>query len=278
MQTNSPASPASKFRRRLCVALVFWAIVGWYEWKAYKFGQTAKEAKALGWSFSYDEPHRRMIKSIFSAGDRKDTWNSLASALHISKDDQWEQHFDLIHRLDPENLEIYPTFGLRDLSKFTALLNLVSLSLYDCPNLTNIDALKDMKGLTRLRIGRAPGISNIDALKELKTLKDLDLSSCAALTNVDALRELKALKVLDLMGCAGLKNLDGILRLTGLEKLDLSDCDGLTNEAVAAVRVALPNTYIQNPGTSVFIRGGKTSTVGATSYTVGGETLTPDKK
>ena len=258
MQPEPPAPKPSRKRHLVRWSFVgILAILGWYGWKAYDFEQAVKEAEALGWAFESNDPIA-IIREDWRNAFRKDTWNALGSRLIISNHDQWEQHFDLIHRLDPKGMEIYTTSPLRDLSKFTALSSLVALDLYDCPNLTNIDALKDMKGLTKLRIGRAPGISNIDALKGLKTLKGLELSSCAALTNVDALRELKVLKVLGLVGCTGLKNLDGILGLTGLENLDVIGCHGLTNEAVTAVKVALPNTSIRSPDGDLFTPGGNT--------------------
>ena len=62
----------------------------------------------------------------------------------------------------------------------------------------------------------------------------------------DALRELKALEILDLVSCSGLKNVDGLLKLTQLLALDLSGCDGLTEEAVAAIKAALPKTRVIN--------------------------------
>ena len=260
MQPEPPAPKPSRKRHLVrWTFVVILAILGWYGWKAYDFEQAVKEAKELGWVFESNGPIA-IIREDWRNAFRKETWNAARTTLTISNDDQWEPHFDLIHRLDPKNLAIYTTFPLRDLSKFTALSNLVVLYLGDCPNLTNIDALKDMKGLTELGIGRAPGISNIDALKELKNLESLWIDRCSALANVDALRELKALKYLWLTDCTSLKNLDGILGLTGLKDLDLSGCDGLTNEAMAAVKVALPNTNIQGSDLDILRLDGKTLT------------------
>ncbi len=264
MQPEPPAPKPSRKRHLVrWISVVILAILGWYGWKAYDFEQAVKEAKARRWVFEYDGPIA-IIRDDWRKAFRKDTWNASGPTLRIFNDDQWEPHFDLIHRLDPKHVDIGTTCRLGDLSKFTALSNLARLNLFYCPKLTNLDALKDMKGLTMLVIVRAPGLTNIDALKELKTLKELELSRCAALTNVDALGGLKALKTLDFTDCTGLKNLDGILGLTGLEKLDLSGCDGLTHQAIAAIAVALPNTYIRGPDLDILPLSGKT--------------LTPDKK
>ena len=264
MQPEPPAPKPSRKRHLVRWSFVgILAILGWYGWQAYEFEQAVKEAKALGWKFESNGPIA-IIREDWRNAFRKETWKSATRTLEIPEIYPVVIDYGLIHRLDPKNLGIYSTFPMRDLSKFTALSNVVALVLFDCPNLTNIDALKDMKGLTGFGIGRAPGLPNIDALKELKHLEAFGLYHCAALTNVDALRELKALKSLDLSDCTGLKNLDGILGLTGLKYLGLSGCHGLTNEAMAAVKVALPNTYIQGPD-------GKT-------FTLGGKTLTPDKK
>ena len=204
MQPEPPAPKPSRKRHLVRWSFVgILAILGWYGWKAYDFEQAVKEAKALRWQFEYTGPIEQ-IQADWKNAFRKETWNASGPAVMILNDHQWEQHFDLIHRLDPKNLAIYTTFSLRDLSEFTALSNLVWLDLYDCPNLTNIDALKDMKGLTWLGIRGATSISNIDALKELKYLEVFELYRCAALINVDALRELKALKYLSLNECTGL--------------------------------------------------------------------------
>ena len=264
MQPEPPAPKPSRKRHLVRWSLVgILAILGWYGWKAYEFEQAVKEAEALRWSFVSNDPIA-IIREDWRNAFRKDTWNASGTTLEIWQHGQWEPHFDLIHRLNPKRLGIYWTCRLPDLSKFTALSNLATLALEDCPNLTNIDALKEMKGLIKLKICFAPGISNIDALKELKHLETFELNDCPNLTNIDALRELKALKVLHLWSCTGLRNLDGILGLTGLKTLDVFGCNGLTNEAMAAVKVALPNTIIRGPDGDIL--------------TLGEKTLTPDKK
>ncbi len=237
--------PATKPRRNW--HLLRWAFLlialssGWGAWKAYDFQQAVKEAKELGWQFTYRDPIA-IIRENWRDAFRKDTWSDTRRWWSIPTSAVSERDFDLIRRLKPTKLEIVATFPLRDLSQLKGLSNLTELWLGDCPNLTNIDALKDMKELTSLGITRSPVLVNIDALKELKNLTILRLIRCTALTNVDALRELKALKELSLYRCAGLKNVDGLLGLQGVETLELRGCTGLTEEAEAAVKAALPKT------------------------------------
>ena len=245
-----PEPPAQKPRReRHLVRWIFigiLSILGWYGWKAYDFHMVVKEATELGWRFTYDDPIA-IIRENWRDAFRKDTWSDRRRDLYIETRAVSERDFDLIRRLKPKTLRIIFTFPWRDLSPLKGLSNLTGLLLTNCPNLTNIDALKDMKELTALGIRGSPVLVNIDAVKELKSLELLDLSVCTALTNVDTLRELKALEFLNLYGCTGLKNVNGLLGLTGLENVSLNGCDGLTNEAVDAVKAALPKTNITPP-------------------------------
>ena len=247
MQPESPAQKPRRYRHLVqWIIIGILAILGWYGWKAYDFNQAVKEAKELGWKFRYSDPVA-IIRENWRAAFRKETWSDTRRLLEIPGGAVSERDFDLICRLTPKQLQIAATFPWRDLSQPKGLSNLTALWLLDCPNLTNIDALKDMKKLTSVLIYYSPILVNIDPLKELKNLEGLGLSGCTAITNVDALQELKALKELSLSGCTGLKNVDGILGLTGLETLYLRACTGLTKETVAAVKAALPKTEIIAP-------------------------------
>ena len=221
-------------------------MLGWYSWKAYDFNQAVKEAKELGWDFTYSDPIA-LIRANWKAAFSKETWRVTERKLFIKQSKQLEPHFDVIRRLKPNELASVAPFPMRDLSELRGMSDLTELYLFTCPKLTNIEALTGMKGLTKVTISQAPGLANIDALKKLKNLEYLFLRECTALTNVDALRELKALKILSINGCSGLKNVDGLLGLQGLEILFLNGCTGLTTEAVDAVKVALPKTNFKPP-------------------------------
>ncbi len=259
-----PESPAKKPRRNwhllrwafLLIALSF----GWGAWKAYDFRKAVKEAKELGWNFTYSDPFA-IIRENWKAAFRKETWRVTERKLYIQQSKQLEPHFDVIRRLEPNELASVAPFPMRDLSELRGMSDLTALYFFNCPKLTNIETLKEMKGLTKVTISQAPGLANIDALKKLKNLEYLVLRECTALTNVDALRELKALKTLSIHGCTGLKNVDGLLGLTGLTVIDLQRCAGLTKEAVAAVKAALPKTDIPTPDSETFTLDSKSDTL-----------------
>ncbi len=239
--------PATKPRRNwhllrwsfLLIALT----LAWGAWKEYDFRKAVKEAKELGWTLEYTDPVA-IIDKDWRDAFRKDTWNWTWRELYIPDNGEFERHFDVIRRLKPNLVEIHATFPLRDLSELNGLSNLTILWLFDCPKLTNIDALKDMKGLKELAINNSPDRSNIDSVKELENLEYLDLSRCSAISNLDVVRELHALERLTVFECTGLKNVDGILGLAGLSDIDLRGCDKLTEEAVNAVKAALPKASV----------------------------------
>ena len=242
-----PEPPAQKPRReRHLVRWIFigiLSILGWYGWKAYDFRQAVTEAEALGWRFDYEAFDTRIRKDWKNAF-RKGTWADAHRWLLITKSDQLESHFDVVHRLEPNHLEIAHSLHHGDLSGLKSLSSLSSLWLMDCPNLTSIDALKDIKKLNHLLISSAPKLANIDPIKELKDLQALELVDCKALPNLDALRDLATLKTLIVTNCTRLKNVDGILGLEGLQKLDLYANGWLTKETLTIVRSALPRTKI----------------------------------
>ena len=242
-----PETPVTKPRRKRHLLrwtfVVFAVVSGWGGWKHYDFQKAVKEAEERGWTFKYTDPVV-IIGKDWRAAFRKETWSGSGRYLYIETDAVSERDFDLVRRLKPKELVTFATFPWRDFSQLQGLSNLTKLCLFDCPNLANIDALKDMKELTVFGIGGSPILVNIDPLKELKNLESLGFSGCTALTNVDALRGLTALKELGLSGCTGLKNVDVLHGLTGLKDLFLHGCTGLTKEAVEAVKAALPNTRV----------------------------------
>ena len=242
-----PEKPATEPRRNRHLLrwmfVVFAVVLGWGGWRHYDFRQAMKEAEERGWMFEYKDPVLR-IRADWKAAFRKGTWSDTRRVLLVPTEAVSERDFDLIRRLKPKQLVIAATFPMGDLYELKGLSSLITVGLYRCPNLANIDALTDMEELAMLTIDGSPVLVNIDPLTKLKNLTFLRLSSCTTLTNVDALRELKALEDLNLSGCTGLKNVDALHGLTGLERLNLEGCTGLTKEAVDAVKAALPKTEV----------------------------------
>ena len=244
-----PEKPATEPRRKWHLLrwtfVVFAIVVGWGGWRHYDFRQAVKEAKERGWGFKYDDP-ADVIRADWRAAFRKETWSGTERDLSIHTGTVSERDFDLIRRLKPKQLSITATFPWRDLSELEGLLTLTELRLLHCPELTNIDALKDMKELTVLWVYGSPVLVNINPVKKLKNLSALCLNNCDALENVDELREVESLEFLSLFGCTGLKNVDGLHGLTGLRGVILDGSTGLTKEAVDKLKAALPKAAVES--------------------------------
>ena len=238
--------PATKPRRNW--HLVRWtivailAILGWNAWTAYDEGQATKLARGLGWRFTVEE-HIETIRYDWRNIFRKETWQAGRRELTIPSDRQFEGLIDLIRRLRPTALSISLTHRYRDLSELKGLSNLSELYLGNCPNLANIDALRELKGLTLLAIEEAPVFSNFDGLKGLKNLKDLRLHNCSLLTNLDALRDLKSLERLSIEKCRQLTNVDGLLGHPNLNYAGFLDCTALPPKELDRLKAEKPSIF-----------------------------------
>ncbi len=199
------------------------ATLGWVGWTAYAYRSALSQAKALGWRVEHTDPVERIRKNWKSAFD-KETWLDGVTRLNIPTSEQFEQHLDIVHRLDPRELEISNASALRDLS-----------------------AIIPLKRLKHVIVVGATGLTNVDGLKNLPTLKEVNLNGCKGLTNVDGLKNLPVLEVVWLFGCTGLTNVDGLKNLPALHTVNLYRCTGLTEESIMALKVALPNTKINGP-------------------------------
>ncbi len=268
MTTETPPPRRNwHFSRWLIVFIV--AVFGWSGWRAYAFRSALAEARALGWPVRYTDPVKTIWKNWKSAF-KKETWLDGVTTVGIPTSEAFEQHPDIVHRLNPKQLRIDDAATLRDLSSLKPLTRLQWVALYRCMGLTNVDALKDLPALQMVWLGDCTGLTNMDALKNLSVLQAVWLRDCTGLTNVDALKNLSALKMVWLVGCTGLTNVDGLKNLSALEIVSLQGCTGLTNvdglknlsalkivslqgctgltkESVAALRAALPNATITGP-------------------------------
>ena len=268
MTTDPPEpKPRRKWHFYKWLVLLIVATFAYAQWRAYTFRSALKEAKALGWHVQYIEPSA-MIRKNWRTAFKKQTWIDGVTKVAVSTGEQLEQHLDILRRLDPRELTIGDSPGLRDLSLLKGLTRLESLKLFRVLNLTNVDALKNLPTLKSAWLIHAASLTNVDglknlpelnsvvlqdctwlmnvdALKTLPTLQDLSLRGCTALTNVDALKGLTALESIQLTNCTGLTNVDAIKGLTALQQVDLQKCTGLTKESIAALKAALPNTKFQ---------------------------------
>ncbi len=230
------------------------------------FRSALKQAKALGWQVASPYPSDEMWEDWKGAFEEPH-WEDEVWFIGIPADKSFEQHLDILHRLNPRGLGIKDAHALRDLSALTplsrlkylfirngtnltnvdALKNLTALKeihLLDCTALTNVDGLKALTALEVIDLSGSTGLMNVDGLKNLRTLKRLILPGCTALTNVDILTNFPTLKVLDLEGCTGLTNVDALKNLTAIETIWLFGCTGLPKEHIIALKAALPKTDI----------------------------------
>ena len=242
------------------------AMLGYSGWRSYAFNSALKQAEALHWQVGYTDPFE-MIRADWKAAFKKATWTDGVTEVIIPTGEQFQQHLDIIYRLNPKKLEIGDAQALHDLSALKGLTRLdgfsvweganltdvealknftalKAIALHDCTALKNMDAFKSLMSLERVDLSGCTGLANVDAIKNLTTLTVVGLTGCTALTNADAFKNLPALKSVDFRGCTGLRNVDALKSLTSLKVVRLYGCTGLTKESIAALEAALPNTNI----------------------------------
>ncbi len=267
MTADTPEPPPRRkwHLQRWLIALVA-AMLAYGAWTAYAFRSALKQANALRWFVAYTDPVEE-IRADWKNAFKKETWLDGVTSVRIGPGAKLEQHYEIVHRLNPKKLEIHNGELLHDLSALEgltrledvrfgyqfnltnvdALKNLPALKeihLYRCIALANVDGLKNLRALQGVWLGDCAGLTNVDGLKNLPALQWVDLSGCTGLTNLDALKRLTALESVNLIGCTGLTNVDGLMNLTALQRLFLHGCTGLTKEHITALEAALPNTLI----------------------------------
>ena len=223
MPAETPTSPRRRWRVGRWFIVLMVATLGWVGWTAYAYRSALSQAKALGWEVQHTDPVER-IRMNWKSAFEKETWLDGVTYLIIPTSQQFEQHRDIVHRLNPRELRIYDASTLRDLSALIPLKRLKYVTVWNATSLTNVDVLKNLPSLETLDFSGCTGLKNVDVLNNLPALEWVVLDSCTGLTNVDALKNLPALKLVWLDGCTG-----------------------LTAETVKALRAALPKTEIEGP-------------------------------
>ncbi|CAK9190779.1 unnamed protein product [Sphagnum troendelagicum] len=104
--------------------------------------------------------------------------------------------------------------SLRDLH------NLVTLGIYHCLNLNDVQALP--QSLQYLDICDCPQLMSIPSLDNLSLLRSLTLCKCTKLTQIQGLDSLTSLVEVNLTGCTMLQNAPGLNNNNTLEKCYLS--------------------------------------------------------
>ncbi len=244
--TTDPPPPRRKWHFKRWFIVLSIAIFAWSAWRVYDKRSAIKEAEALGWTVQYTEPSKEIYADWRNAF-RKETWTDGVTSVDIPTSEAFEGHAAIVHRLNPQFLEIKDASTLRDLSAVGLLTRLRVVALHNTIDVINLDALKNLPALESIDLSGSPRLTNLNGIKHLSTLEIVVLSDCTGLTNVDALRDLSALKDVCLEGCTGLRNVDGLKKLPDWARVVLVGCTGLTRESVDALRAALPNAIIFEP-------------------------------
>lgn len=124
------------------------------------------------------EEIRRNWKNTF----RKDTWLDGVTIIEILSGEKFEQHRDIVQRLNPKRLLIHNATALRDLSALKGLIRLETLHIWGGSNLTNVDMLKNLPALKQVALSGCTALTNVDALKTLTTLQSLYFGGSHGLT------------------------------------------------------------------------------------------------
>ncbi len=228
MTTDTPPPPRRNWQINRWLVVFLVATLSYGTWRATTFRAALAQAKTLGWDVEYTDPGK-VIRANWMAAFKKETWLDGVTEVKIPTSKGFEQHLDVIHRLNPLALIINDAATLHDLSALKRLNRLENLGIYGCTGLTNVDAFNNLPRLTDVTLDRCTGLTNIEAIKNLTALQRLFLTDCAGLTNADFLADLRALQWVTLEGGTGLTNVDAVKNLTDLQWVVLTGCTGLKN-------------------------------------------------
>jgi len=199
-------------------------------------GRAIREVERLG--FGWSEDYVYGFESPPPTRDRLEitTIDTIAGAIRV---------------LNPRHISLAQCEELRDINALRGLKSLRFLNLNLCEGLSNLDGLHGLTGLRFLSLNRCLSLKNLDALHDLTALRTLNLDSCSMLQNVDGAENLGALIEIILTHCRALENVDSLRSLKGLQMVDLAGCPNLPKSSWTDLSAALPNTYITFPDGSV---------------------------
>jgi hypothetical protein len=109
-------------------------------------------------------------------------------------------------------------WDMKDLSKLSALENIILLNLNQPANNKPLIANPGLKSLTIIQ----SGIKDISFLANLKDLTRLNLLECDSLTDISALKSFSGLEHLGLISCSGLTDIDVLGEMTSLRSISFN--------------------------------------------------------
>jgi Leucine-rich repeat (LRR) protein len=143
-----------------------------------------------------------------------------------------------------ENLSLGYCKRVTDLSPTTDLKRLRRLYLRECDGVADLSPVATLTRLEQLNAAKCEKLRDLTPLAGLRGLKTLVLSDCVGLKDLSPLSGLVSLTRLNLDGCASVEDLAPLHKAVSLSVVDLRGCAALKPEAVAALRVALPDCTI----------------------------------
>jgi len=138
-------------------------------------------------------------------------WDSFDREVYASRvlSQTWQNSRDL-------RLERLPS--LEGVQYFT---NISRLTLYECPQVSDLSPLAKMLQLTYLFMSRFPQVSDLSPLANLPQLSELTLYQCPQVSDLSPLARLPQLQVLALYHCPGISDLSPLAELNSLKELKL---------------------------------------------------------
>ena len=126
-----------------------------------------------------------------------------------------------------------------DLALITTLKKLKEISIYQCKNFTNYDALGSVLSLKTLDLGNADK-AELSFLSSLKGLEKLSLSEgSGSFTDISILGTLTSLRFLDIASDREIQDLSPLYTLKALEEIKISTT--CPDNEIQKLREALPN-------------------------------------
>lgn len=104
------------------------------------------------------------------------------------------------------------------------IVNLESLTLTKCINMSSLDGVQHIKQIKNLNILEAPLLIDISHIECLDKLVYLKLDECHTLTNISYLKQLTQLEEIYLFACINIYNIEALSNLVNLHTIHLYKC------------------------------------------------------
>ena len=203
-----------------------------YRWRWGQRGGVGMAVLLVLYTLLFGVPHyldQRALRELNEAGF---AWNGKDRSLVPTREVDITDLDGLagsLRRVLPRTLILDGCPNLRNIDGLRDLTSLQELSLNNCPRLQNVNGINGQSSLRQVYVTHCKELRNIIGLKDLKSLRVLNLQDCTSLQNTEALEGLGYLLYLELNDCTGLQEINGLKGLRSLTKFQLNGCTGLRN-------------------------------------------------